>query len=187
MQNASNFSPQRELDTMAVEEMESRARRGKESGYYTPAHNAMREAQSTWNSGLGIPKPGFSPQEQRELDIMEMEEMQSSARRNVISGWESGALAAIQAAYEAWERLAEPRPPQPHLTGQEGRNLHRIRSYWAPSHLSKIQAESSTCPICFDDLEGECYQHTCGKLACCKCLDRWAKLAMTCPLCRAPL
>ena len=178
----------RELDVDQVEKLVALARRNKDEGYHDAARSAMRQAQQTWTPGLGIAEPDFSAREWRELDIDQVEKLVAIAQQNSINGWESGEMAAIHAAHEIWQRLHDPRPSEPFVTPRDRRC---VRITWQPSHLS--QSTTTTlfdCPICLEAVhKGQlCSTHdACRRRFCTDCMQKWAEMSMTCPMCRKAL
>lgn len=175
-----------------IKELEILAQRNKSKGYCDTARNAMHKAQSIWSPALGIAKPDFSSEDWHELNIEQMERMAAIAEENALSGWESGARAALERARIAWERLAEPRPSRPRISQEARRQLGRMlnsqQEVWTATNLSTLGEVTFSCPICIEDLSGICYKHnSCKKTFCHECLDSWMRLSRTCPLCRQDL
>jgi hypothetical protein len=178
-----------------VNELETLAKRNKNNAYHDAARNAMRQAQNIWTPALGIPKPDFTDEAWRDLDTDQMERMSALAERNALTGWASGATAALEAARIAWERLADPRLPRPRIPRGARRALERTTvmggrqgGNWTTAQLSRVEEDEFRCHICIEDLSGSCYKHDlCRNIFCCECLDTWMSMSRTCPLCRQNL
>jgi hypothetical protein len=185
----SDFSPEvwREVAVTEIQDLMDREETYRARIYFDPARDRVRQAQGIWPSTLGIPRPGFSNEVRRQLDIIDMEQISALADRNAIDGWEDGAPAAVQAARTIGERLAEPRPPRPELSQQVSQHLSQTgqRGTWKPSHLSTVEGGKYFCPICIHDRDEDSYKHNdCENKFCIGCLDKWADYSRSCPMCR---
>jgi hypothetical protein len=185
------FSPEvwHEVAVTEIQDLMDREETYRARIYFDPTRDRVRPAQGIWPSTLGIPRPDYSNELRRELNIIHMEQMSALADRNAMDEWEDGATAAVQAARTIWERLAEPRPPRPELS-QVSQQLLQTgrRGTWKPSHLSTVEGEKYFCPICIQDRDEDSYKHNdCLNKFCIECLNKWADYSRSCPMCRRDL
>jgi len=61
---------------------------------------------------------------------------------------------------------------------------------WKPTILSPLtkesipEGETLECPICRDNIHGECMVTKCGHKYCAYCINQWLENSPTCPYCR---
>jgi hypothetical protein len=178
----------REVPVVEMQDLMNREETHRARNYFDPARDRVSQAHGM-SSTLGIPRPDYTNEVRRELDIIHMEQMSALADRNAIDGWEDGATAALQAARTTWERLAEPRPLRPELS-QLSQHLLQTgrRGTWKPSHLSTVEGQKYFCPICIQDRDEDSYKHNdCKDTFCIECLNKWADYSRSCPICRTDM
>ena len=54
-------------------------------------------------------------------------------------------------------------------------------------HENNLINIEDVCSICLNNLEIDICRNTCGHLYHCNCINTWANISNTCPVCRAPL
>ncbi|KAJ6126054.1 hypothetical protein N7471_010547 [Penicillium samsonianum] len=91
-----------QLDVKKVQDLETQARRYLQQGYSDMARGAMAQAQECWRPELGIPRPAFSDEESHQLDVKEMQRLETQARGYLQKGDPDTARGTMARAQECW-------------------------------------------------------------------------------------
>ncbi|KAJ6126053.1 hypothetical protein N7471_010546 [Penicillium samsonianum] len=183
-----------QLDVKEVQRLETQARGYLQEGCYDMARNRMARAQTYWRAELGIPRPAFSDEESHQLDVKEVQHLETLARGYLQEGDHDTARNRMARAQAFWR--AEFGIPRPAFSLEEQRQIEStppfaqdLTSRAALHGLARILVVlEEDCAICLDTMSlGEIEaQGPCGHMFHDKCISKWLMGQSACPLCRQP-